>query len=549
MTATAALPRCQGRSRHRHGRTIGRGQRQGSARRAPAPAHGPRPACLRWRLWVLLEDVSELRRLQQIRTEFIDNLSHELRTPLTTISLLAETLAARRAIAGNAIPARMRERIDTMGIETGHLATMVDELLDLSRIESGGSLVLLDDVDLVGLARTSIERLRLFADRQGVRLEVVDDGAVPDPGRREPARAGPRQPAPQRDQIQPGRRLVTVTVRRDGERGPHHRRRPRYRHPSGRTGPRLRALLQGRPGALTGRRRRDRPGSGHRPAHRRAARQDGLGHLGRRLSVRSSPSRIPIATEAGLRVERHTSGRSAWAHRGDWRHAPENSARGLPRCTRQRPPATDSNSMSARAPTACPVVCHERDPGARPGDAPNRLTSSRRGGPRPGYGVPTLADRSSPWPVARRSSTSNARRPRPGVRRDRVRRSGPASGAGRRLLVRPEISNGWRARRPLAALAQHNNPRRFDRCLGRRLRLSRCLRGWRALDRHSIGLATAAGLEVAGLDRASPPDIRPAGPLGVGRPASRARARRSGAWTVDRDAPAPGPAQPTYPRP
>ena len=43
--------------------------------------------------WLVLEDVTELRRLQRIRTEFIDNLAHELRTPLTTVSLLAETLA------------------------------------------------------------------------------------------------------------------------------------------------------------------------------------------------------------------------------------------------------------------------------------------------------------------------------------------------------------------------------------------------------------------------------------------------------------------------
>ena len=42
---------------------------------------------------VVIEDASELRRLQQIRSEFIDNLSHELRTPLSTVSLLAETLA------------------------------------------------------------------------------------------------------------------------------------------------------------------------------------------------------------------------------------------------------------------------------------------------------------------------------------------------------------------------------------------------------------------------------------------------------------------------
>jgi len=46
---------------------------------------------------VVLEDVSELRRLRQIRTEFIDNLSHELRTPISTVSLLAETAARGRS--------------------------------------------------------------------------------------------------------------------------------------------------------------------------------------------------------------------------------------------------------------------------------------------------------------------------------------------------------------------------------------------------------------------------------------------------------------------
>ena len=128
-------------------------------------------------VWLLLEDVSELRRLQQIRAEFIDNLSHELRTPLTTISLLAETLGRDAAAAGDAIPARMRDRIAKVEVETGHLVQMVDELLELSRMESGRRLVLVDDVDLGRLATDSSERLRLFAERQGVDLvvEVGDD--------------------------------------------------------------------------------------------------------------------------------------------------------------------------------------------------------------------------------------------------------------------------------------------------------------------------------------------------------------------------------------
>jgi two-component system, OmpR family, phosphate regulon sensor histidine kinase PhoR len=118
-------------------------------------------------VWLVLEDVTELRHLQRIRAEFIDNLSHELRTPLTTISLLAETAGRDAATASP----KLRDRISKIEVETGHLIQMVNELLDLSRIESGAATVLLDDVDMARVARTSAERLRPFAERQGLRLE------------------------------------------------------------------------------------------------------------------------------------------------------------------------------------------------------------------------------------------------------------------------------------------------------------------------------------------------------------------------------------------
>jgi len=138
---------------------------------------------------LILSDVSELRRLQRIRTEFIDNLSHELRTPLTTVSLLAETLTREADQMGDALPARMRDRIGKIEVETGHLVQMVSELLDLSRIESGSSLGPLEDVDLGRLATDSTERLRLFADRQGVALVVDIQGPVR-PVRGDPERLG-----------------------------------------------------------------------------------------------------------------------------------------------------------------------------------------------------------------------------------------------------------------------------------------------------------------------------------------------------------------------
>ena len=140
-------------------------------------------------LWLVLEDVSELRRLQQIRAEFIDNLSHELRTPLTTVSLLAETLTREAEAAGDAVPPRMRDRIDKIEVETGHLVQMVNELLDLSRIESGGALGVVDILDVGQIATESTERLRLFADRQGVTLRVEVAEPLP-PVRGDAARLG-----------------------------------------------------------------------------------------------------------------------------------------------------------------------------------------------------------------------------------------------------------------------------------------------------------------------------------------------------------------------
>ncbi len=137
-------------------------------RAAPAPDGGT---------VVVLEDVSELRRLRQIRSEFIDNLSHELRTPISTVSLLAET-AAREA-AADGVPERLRDRITKIEVETGHLAQMVAEILDLARIEGGSSIVPEDDVDLARLAELSADRLRLFAERSGVAILVDGDPMTP----------------------------------------------------------------------------------------------------------------------------------------------------------------------------------------------------------------------------------------------------------------------------------------------------------------------------------------------------------------------------------
>jgi two-component system, OmpR family, phosphate regulon sensor histidine kinase PhoR len=119
---------------------------------------------------IALTDVSELIRLRRIRTEFVGNLSHELRTPLSTVRLLTESLALEAERTD--LPPRVRESINKIDVETGHLVQMVNELLDLAKIEQGDAPMRHDDVDLVRVAEEASARLSTYANRQDVGLRV-----------------------------------------------------------------------------------------------------------------------------------------------------------------------------------------------------------------------------------------------------------------------------------------------------------------------------------------------------------------------------------------
>jgi two-component system phosphate regulon sensor histidine kinase PhoR len=128
--------------------------------------------------WVTLENVTELQRLRRMRSEFMDNLSHELRTPLANIRLLTEMLMDD--LEKEEVSIRVRDRVATIDVETGHLVQMVNELLDLSRIEQASTQIRHDEVLLGPLIAASLHRLRTFAERQGVVLiELVPDDLPP----------------------------------------------------------------------------------------------------------------------------------------------------------------------------------------------------------------------------------------------------------------------------------------------------------------------------------------------------------------------------------
>ncbi len=122
---------------------------------------------------VVLRDVTELRRLEAIRKEFVANVSHELRTPLASIKALVETLEAG-AIDDRPMAVDFLARI--VG-EVDRLAALVDELLDLARLESGRITLRLESLDPRDLIGRAAERLKPQTERARLDLDVaVDDG-------------------------------------------------------------------------------------------------------------------------------------------------------------------------------------------------------------------------------------------------------------------------------------------------------------------------------------------------------------------------------------
>lgn len=115
-----------------------------------------------------LRDVTQIRRMERVRRDFIANISHELRTPLASVKLLAETLSS-----GVADTESGRELAMQIEREVDHLAQLVDELLELSRIESGTTKLSLAPVDPAELLLEVADRMRALAERRDVKLQMT----------------------------------------------------------------------------------------------------------------------------------------------------------------------------------------------------------------------------------------------------------------------------------------------------------------------------------------------------------------------------------------
>ena len=125
---------------------------------------------------VLLQDLSHLHRLETVRRDFVSNLSHELRTPLASIKALVDTLRDG-AIED---PPAAEHFLERMEVEVDEMTQMVQELLELSRIESGQAPLRLFPTAVTKLIEPVIERLRAQAGRASLTLNIVLPANLPE---------------------------------------------------------------------------------------------------------------------------------------------------------------------------------------------------------------------------------------------------------------------------------------------------------------------------------------------------------------------------------
>ncbi len=118
---------------------------------------------------LLAQDLTRARQLETVRRDFISNVSHELRTPLASLKALTETLQ-NGALADPEAGPRFLERV---AAEVDALIQMAQELLDLSRIESGQVALVFDSAPPAALLRSAAERMKIQAERAGLTISVA----------------------------------------------------------------------------------------------------------------------------------------------------------------------------------------------------------------------------------------------------------------------------------------------------------------------------------------------------------------------------------------
>ena len=134
----------------------------------PMPDQGGFAGRSTQRLLLTFRDLSPIRRVEEMRVDFVANASHELRTPLAALSGFIETL---KGPARNDVAARERF-LDIMEAQAKRMARLIDDLLSLSRIELAAHVRPQTPVELVPIVRQVVDALQMLARDRGVTVTI-----------------------------------------------------------------------------------------------------------------------------------------------------------------------------------------------------------------------------------------------------------------------------------------------------------------------------------------------------------------------------------------
>lgn len=132
---------------------------------------------------LIVQDITERRQIVRMKDEFISTVSHELRTPLTSIRGALIVLGRK---SEDSLDEQGRKMVEMASRNAERLANLVNDILDVEKLGSGGLTVLMKQIDLANVLRDACDQLRPFAASHQVEISLESDEVIPlvgDPGR------------------------------------------------------------------------------------------------------------------------------------------------------------------------------------------------------------------------------------------------------------------------------------------------------------------------------------------------------------------------------
>ena len=151
----------------------------------------------------LAQTVAALEAAGAAKSDFLASMSHELRTPLNAIIGFSSLMAAQAEVDGSlTVPREWVEHIRSGG---EHLLSLINDVLDLAKVEAGRLELATEAVDLGHAVAASVAGLRPLADRKRQSVDVSIEPVAHRRGRPGPPAPDPVQPAVERHQVHAGR--------------------------------------------------------------------------------------------------------------------------------------------------------------------------------------------------------------------------------------------------------------------------------------------------------------------------------------------------------